>query len=218
VRPKLASRPVASVAIHRVTGGCEAYTARKQAVKVQLRNLTSLRCRRRLSSGRQHPGTTAIAMDVPGSPESPAQGMFPKGFPMNPGELAISARKSGKTAAKGDRRRPRTDGRAVLRPHITCEGGEPQGFRKERPRYPLEGRGEQADESVERKHSRGTDLGRYVHTNRQANRPGHDGLGAGRGVTPEEPTAGNLHGGVCEGGDVSEAMVALNAHAAGNGG
>jgi hypothetical protein len=39
--------------------------------------------------------------------------MFPKGFPMNPGELAISARKSGKTAAKGDRRRPRTDGRAV---------------------------------------------------------------------------------------------------------
>ena len=28
-------------------------------------------------------------------------------------------------------------------PICTCEGGEPQGFRKERPRYPLEGRGEQ---------------------------------------------------------------------------
>src|SRR5580692_3979886 len=39
-----------------------------------------------------------------------------------------------------------------------------------------------------------------------------------RGVTPEEPTAGNLHGGVCEVGDVSEAMVNLNAHEAGNGG
>ena len=32
-----AGRPVASVVIHRVTGGCEAYTARKQAVKIQLR-------------------------------------------------------------------------------------------------------------------------------------------------------------------------------------
>src|SRR5216683_4475178 len=84
----------------------------------QLRNLTSLRCRRRLSSGRQHPGTTAIAMGGPGSPESLAQGMFPKGFPMNPGELPISARKSGKTAAKGNRRWLRMDGRAVLRTHM----------------------------------------------------------------------------------------------------
>jgi len=39
-----------------------------------------------------------------------------------------------------------------------------------------------------------------------------------RGVTPEEPAAGNLHGRVCEGGDGSEAMVDLNAHEAGNGG
>ena len=38
LRSKLASRPVASVAIHRATGGCEAYTARKQAVKIPLRN------------------------------------------------------------------------------------------------------------------------------------------------------------------------------------
>ena len=34
----VAGRPVASVAIRRVTGGCEAYTARKQAVRIQLRN------------------------------------------------------------------------------------------------------------------------------------------------------------------------------------
>jgi hypothetical protein len=74
-------------------------------VKVQLRNRIMLRCRRRPTSGRQHPGTTAIAKGVPGSPESLAQGMFPKGFP------------------------------------DTYEGGEPQGFRKEWPRYPLEGRG-----------------------------------------------------------------------------
>jgi hypothetical protein len=118
-------------------------------VKIQLRNPLSLRCRRRSSSGRQHPGTTAIAKGGPGSPESLAQGMFLRGFPINPGELSISARKSGKTIAKGNRRRPRTDGRAVLRPRSTCEGGEPQGFRKERPRYPLEGRGEQGDVSVE---------------------------------------------------------------------
>ena len=34
---------------------------------------------------------------------------------------------------------------AVLRTRSTCEGGEPQGSRKGRPGYPLEGRGEQMD-------------------------------------------------------------------------
>ena len=53
--------------------------------------------------------------------------MLPKGFPMNPGELTISAHKSGKADAKGDRRRSLTDGGAVLRPRSTEEGGEPQG-------------------------------------------------------------------------------------------
>ena len=46
---------------------------------------------------------------------------------MNPGELTISTRKSGKANAKGDRRRALTDGGAVLRPRSTDEGGEPQG-------------------------------------------------------------------------------------------
>ena len=32
------------------------------------------------------------------------------------------------------------------------------------------------------------------------------------------PLRGNLHGGICEGGEVSGAMVDLNAHEAGNGG
>ena len=88
---------------------------------------------------------------------------------MNPGELPISTRKSGKTAAKGDRRRSWRDGRAVLRPRSTCEGGEPQGFRKERPRYPLEGRGEQGDASVEGDISETQNSRNYVHTTRQNN-------------------------------------------------
>src|ERR1035438_825433 len=41
-----------------------------------------------------------------------------------------------------------TGRRAVLRTHTTCEGGEPQGSRKGRPRYPPEGRGKQGDESM----------------------------------------------------------------------
>ena len=86
---------------------------------------------------------------------------------MNPGELTISARKSGNTDAKGDRRRPSTDGGAVLRPRITDEGGEPQGFRKERPRYPLEGRGEQGDVSVEGNISETQNSRNYVHRTRQ---------------------------------------------------
>jgi hypothetical protein len=51
--------------------------AMKQAVKIQLRNLTMLRCRRHVTGGRQHLGTTAIANGGPESPESLAQGMFP---------------------------------------------------------------------------------------------------------------------------------------------
>jgi hypothetical protein len=39
-----------------------------------------------------------------------------------------------------------------LRPD-TDEGGEPPGSRKGRPRYPPEGRGKRAYESVERKHN-----------------------------------------------------------------
>ena len=42
--------------------------------------------------------------------------------------------------------------------------------------------------------------------------------GRAQGVTPEEPTAGNLHGGVREGGEPRQAMVDLSGHEAGNGG
>ena len=61
-------------------------------------------------------------------------------------------------ATKGRPKEARKDGRAVLQPHSTGEGGEPQGFRKERPRNPLEGRGKQAYESVVRRHSRDSEL------------------------------------------------------------
>ena len=110
------------------------------------------------------------------SPESRARGMLSKGFPVNPGELDTSpddglgyARPKG-TRSRGARGVPRgkrtspqrgetchqgkpevtaKGGRAVLRVHSTGEGGEPQGSRKGRPRYPLEGRDEQIDVSAQ---------------------------------------------------------------------
>ena len=39
-----------------------------------------------------------------------SSGMFPKGFPRNPGELAISVRKSGNATAKGNKRRSHMGG------------------------------------------------------------------------------------------------------------
>ncbi len=122
------------------------------APKTRLVAMPTPLTRRKAASGRP------ILRGRAGSPESLARGMLPKGFPMNPGELTIFARESGNAAVKGDQRRLHTDGGAVLRTRSTEEGGEPQGFRKERPRDPLEGRGEQVHVSDERKHSRGSDL------------------------------------------------------------
>jgi hypothetical protein len=73
--------------------------------------------------------------------------MLPKGFSRNPGELAIALREE--TSRRGRLEANGTDKGSILRPYSACEGGEPQGFRKERPRYPLEGRGEEADGSAE---------------------------------------------------------------------
>jgi len=94
-----------------------------------------------------------------------------EGFPMNPGGLSASPlygqQVTPKPKSPGLRGRgmprekritlkrsllpPRETGgagkgrRAVLRIHSTVEGGEPQGSRKGRPRYPPEGRDEQED-------------------------------------------------------------------------
>ena len=53
------------------------------------------------------------------------------------------------TCCQGRPEATATGRRAVLRTHSTDEGGEPQGSRKGRPRYPLEGRGEQVDVSMQ---------------------------------------------------------------------
>jgi hypothetical protein len=103
------------------------------------------------------------------------RGMLPKGSPGNPGELTISSKRcalvprmrSGTRSVGQEGRAYRsehalievsrrqgqpeaavTDSTAVLRAHITGEGGEPQGSRKGRPGYPLEGRGEQMDGAI----------------------------------------------------------------------
>jgi hypothetical protein len=52
------------------------------------------------------------------------------------------------TGRQGKPEAAATGRRAVLRTHSTDEGGEPQGSRRGRPRYPLEGRGKQVDESM----------------------------------------------------------------------
>lgn len=54
---------------------------------------------------------------------------------------------------------------AVLRFHSTDEGGEPQGSRKGRPRYPLEGRDEQVDVSTRDRMNETLNSGRHVKWN-----------------------------------------------------
>ena len=138
-------------------------------MKIQLRNQSRSRMPTPLGVRKAASGCDRNCEGRPGIAGVPSSGHVFQGFPTNPGELTISARKSGKTAAKGNRRRPRMDGRAVLRPRSTSEGGEPQGFRKERPRNPLEGRGKQGDASVEGNISETQNSRTYVHTNRQTN-------------------------------------------------
>ena len=78
-----ARRPVASVAVRRATGGCEAYTAKKQAVKIQLRKLgfvamPTLLTKRKAASGRPLvQGRTGIA-------GVPSSGHASKGIPHEP--------------------------------------------------------------------------------------------------------------------------------------
>jgi hypothetical protein len=66
----------------------------------------------------------------------------PHGNRTNPRRAETCCQGKPEAAARGRR--------AVLRAHSTDEGGEPQGSRKGRPRYPLEGRGEQVDVSTKR--------------------------------------------------------------------
>jgi hypothetical protein len=79
-----ADRPVASVAIRRATGGCEAYTARKQAAKISS-EIVSHCDADALVRAEGSIRTTGKCEVEPGSPESLARGMFPQGFPRDLG-------------------------------------------------------------------------------------------------------------------------------------
>jgi len=91
--------------------------------------------------------------------------MLPKGFSRNPGELAIALREE--TSRRGRLETNGTDEGSILRPYSACEGWEPQGFRKERPRYPLEGSGEEADGSAEGNIGETQNSNHYVPKTRQ---------------------------------------------------
>ena len=173
----VAGRPVASVAIRRVTGGCEAYTARKQAVmnsapKSSIVAMPTPLTRCKAASGqpllrgwlgvagvsstghvsqgiscepRRAPCLCRMVGIGPAQPKHdqvPGDGGNPRGKRTNP--------RRAETCCQGRPEATATGRRAVLRTHTTDEGGEPQGSRKGRPRYPLEGRGEQVDASTKR--------------------------------------------------------------------
>ena len=171
----VAGRPEASVAIRRVTDGCEAYTARTQAMRVQLRNLyivampTPLALRKAASWRTDNARSAAVA-GVPSpwhvfteTSREPRRApclfaywgvVYPADNRTRSAVAAEGRRQKRKASAakvtcrQGKPEVAATGRRAVLRTHTTYEGGEPQGSRKGRPRYPLEGRGKQGDESI----------------------------------------------------------------------
>ena len=176
-----------------MTGGCEAYTARKQAVSVQLRNRfiiampTPLAWRKAASGQPLLRGCAGVA-------GVPSPGHASKGISCEPRRAPCLCRIVGVGPAQpkhdqvpgdegpplGKRTNPRraetccqgrpeataTGRRAVLRAHSTDEGGEPQGSREGRPRYPLEGRGEQVDASTQRHIAEAQNSEVYVKWNR----------------------------------------------------
>jgi hypothetical protein len=91
--------------------------------------------------------------ELPASPEYGLGYAQPKGTrsPGNEGGPAGSEAgpRRGETYRQGRPEAAATGRRAVLRFHSTDEGGEPQGSREGRPRYPLEGRDEQVDVSAQ---------------------------------------------------------------------
>jgi hypothetical protein len=164
----VAGRPVARVAPASGDRWGEAYTARKRAARIQLRNrfvvsVPTWLAWRKAASGR------ALGEFVPGPTESPARGRLSKGFPRNLGQLPISSREPAvvhppqTNRAQGAQMRPR--GSEVRHPTAEVPGrqGRPEavGMGREqsydpiapmkvgkrrasatgRPRYPLEGRG-----------------------------------------------------------------------------
>jgi hypothetical protein len=151
----VAGRPAASVAIRRVTGGCEAYTVSKQVAMIQPRNRSNCDADAVLSAegSIQHTGMRGV-VGIAGvaSTGHAYQGTFrePRRAPCfsaiwapggaqpkdtwSPGGEGCPREK--RTTLKRSLLRPRETGgagkgrRAVLRFHSTDEGGEPQGSRE----------------------------------------------------------------------------------------
>ena len=171
----VASRPVARVAPASGDRWGEAYTARKRAARIQLRNrfavsVPTLLAWRKAASGR------ALGEFAPGPTESLARGTLSKGFPRNLGELPISSRARGvvhptqtnraqgvgcapagsevrhSTAeVAGGQGRPEAPGTGreqSYEPIVPMKVGKRRASVTGRPRDPPEGRGKQADVSV----------------------------------------------------------------------
>ena len=109
---------------------------------------------------RRAPYLSRIMGPVTPNPKEPGP-MGHEGLPQ--GKRTSSQR--GETCRRGRPEVAARGRRAVLRAHITVEGGKPQGSRKGRPRYPLEGRGKQVDVSVWDRIHEAQNLGRYVKWN-----------------------------------------------------
>ena len=181
-----------SVAIRRVTGGCEAYTARKQAVSISapkslvIATPTSL-SRRKAVSGQPLPrGWSGVAGVFSPGHVSTGISREPRRAPclcrtlgVGPAQPKLDQVPGDEGSPHGKRTNPQraetccqgkpeataTGRRAVLRAHSTDEGGEPQGSRKGRPRHPLEGRGEQVDVSTQRHMAETLNSGSHVKWN-----------------------------------------------------
>ena len=162
----VAGRPAASVAIRRVTGGCEAYTVSKQVAMIQPRNRSNCDADVVLSAegSIQHTGMRGV-VGIAGvaSTGHAYKGTFrePRRAPCfsaiwapggaqpkdtwSPGGEGCPREK--RTTLKQSLLWPRETGgagkgrRAVLRFHSTDEGGEPQGSREGAATVPSGGKG-----------------------------------------------------------------------------
>src|SRR6202051_3300508 len=131
------------------------------APKTRLVAMPTLLTKRKAASGRPIMRGRAGVAGVPSS------GHASKGISQEPRRAPHLLLTTGGTGSQGKPEATGIDGSAVLPTHNTREGGEPQGFRKERPRYPLEGRGEQADVSAEGNIDETQNSNCYVHKTRQ---------------------------------------------------
>jgi hypothetical protein len=171
----VAGRPEASVAIRRVTGGCRSVhseeAGREDSVPKSLLVAmpTPLALRKAVSRRTDNARSAGVAgIPSPGHvfTETSREPRRASCLFANMGcGSPVDKRTRSAVAAEGRRQKRSTSAaevtchqgkpeaaaigrQAVLRTHSTREGGEPQGSRKGRPRYPLEGRGKQVDESM----------------------------------------------------------------------